>query len=71
MDGFKTDRLTAETLFLEQDAVREAYREAVTGYLQEIKLVCARYGITYAGVDIAEPFARVFNTFLVQRQRFA
>ncbi|WP_088340345.1 DUF58 domain-containing protein [Robiginitalea sediminis] len=62
---------SGQTVDLYPDAVREAYREAVTGYLREIKLVCARYGITYVGVDIAEPFARVFNSFMVQRQRFA
>ncbi|MFM1878888.1 MAG: hypothetical protein RLZZ241_1754 [Bacteroidota bacterium] len=53
------------------EAVREAYCNAVTSYLNALKLVCARYGIKYNGVDIAEPFTRIFNTFLVERKRFA
>lgn len=53
------------------DAIRTAYQETLGNYLTELKSVCARYGITYTGVDIAAPFAQVFNTFLTERKRFA
>ena len=52
------------------DQVRESYQQAMEEYLKEVKLVCARYDIKYVGVDIAEPFARVLNAFMVERQRF-
>lgn len=62
---------TGNQVDLYPDAVREAYREAVASYMNGIKWVCARYGIKYNGVDIAAPFAQIFNTFLVERKRFA
>lgn len=51
--------------------VRDAYREAIATYVSALKLVCARYGIKYNGVDIITPFSRVLNTFLIERKRFA
>ncbi len=62
---------TGQFVDLYPESVRGAYREKLDAYLKALKLVCARYGIKYAGVDIEEPFARVLNTFLVERQRFA
>lgn len=52
------------------EQVRESYRKAIQEYIAAVKLVCARYNIKYVGVDIAQPFARVLNAFLVERQRF-
>ena len=52
------------------DQVRESYQKAMQEYVAAVKLVCARYNIKYVGVDIAQPFARVLNAFLVERQRF-
>ncbi|MDG1571141.1 DUF58 domain-containing protein [Robiginitalea sp. M366] len=61
---------SGQAVDLYPEAVRDAYREALAEYVKNLKLISARYGIKYVGVDIAEPFARVFNTFLVERQRF-
>ena len=66
-----TDVETGERIDLYPENVRESYQEALQDYLKSIKLVCGKYGIKYFPVDIAEPFARVINTFLVERQRFA
>lgn len=61
---------TGKHVDLYPESVRKAYREALDNYLRSIKLICAQYDIKYMGVDIADPFARVLNTFLTERQRF-
>jgi len=66
-----TDVETGAQIDLYPENVRESYQEALQDYLKSIRLVCGKYGIKYFPVDIAEPFARVINTFLVERQRFA
>ncbi|MGJ8660126.1 MAG: DUF58 domain-containing protein [Cellulophaga fucicola] len=50
--------------------VKEAYQKELTSYLSDIKLKCAQYKIKYVAVDIAENFASVFNTYMVERQKF-
>jgi uncharacterized protein (DUF58 family) len=62
---------SGEYIDLFPDTVRKGYRDTINTYLTEVKSVCARYGITYTGVDIAAPFSQVFNTFLTERKRFA
>jgi uncharacterized protein (DUF58 family) len=66
-----TDMETGQRIDLYPETVREPYQKALEDYLRSLKLVCAKYDIKYFPVDIAEPFARVLNTFLVERQRFA
>ena len=66
-----TDVESGQRIDLYPENVRESYQEALQDYLKSIRLVCGKYGIKYFPVDIAEPFARVINTFLVERQRFA
>jgi uncharacterized protein (DUF58 family) len=66
-----TDVETGQRIDLYPESVREAYQKAVEEYVSSLKLVCAKYDIKYFPVDIGEPFARVLNTFLVERQRFA
>ncbi|TNF71376.1 MAG: DUF58 domain-containing protein [Bacteroidetes bacterium] len=66
-----TDVETGQRIDLYPENVRESYQKALQDYLKSLRLVCAKYGIKYFPVDIAEPFSRVINTFLVERQRFA
>jgi uncharacterized protein (DUF58 family) len=66
-----TDVETGQRIDVYPDNIREAYQNALQDYLKSLRLVCMKYGIKYFPVDIAEPFARVLNTFLVERQRFA
>ncbi|SFR33831.1 Protein of unknown function DUF58 [Robiginitalea myxolifaciens] len=65
-----TDVESGATIDLFPEQVRRQYQEHMAAYIEELKQVCAKYQIKYSGVDIAQPFARVFNTFLVERQRF-
>lgn len=62
---------TGKHVDLYPETVRTAYREALDRYVRSIRLICGQYDIKYVGVDVADPFARVLNTFLTERQRFA
>lgn len=66
-----TDVETGQRIDLYPETVRASYQQALEQYLKSLRLVCAKYDIKYFPVDIADPFARVLNTFLVERQRFA
>lgn len=61
---------TGAHLDLYADNVKEAYEEAITNYLTQIKLKCSQYRIKYVPVDINASFSTVLNTFLVERQKF-
>lgn len=61
---------TKQEIDLYAENVKEAYQKELTNYLSDIKLKCAQYKIKYVGVDIAENFASVFNTYMVERQKF-
>jgi uncharacterized protein (DUF58 family) len=66
-----TDVETGQRIDLYPENVRESYQKALQEYLHALRLVCGRYNIKYLQVDVAEPFARVMNAFMVERQRFA
>ncbi|MDO6491782.1 MAG: DUF58 domain-containing protein [Cellulophaga sp.] len=61
---------TNQHIDLYAENVKEAYQKELTSYLSDIKLKCAQYKIKYVAVDIAENFASVFNTYMVERQKF-
>ncbi|SNQ43032.1 DUF58 domain-containing protein [Cellulophaga lytica] len=61
---------TKQEIDLYAENVKEAYQKELTNYLSGIKLKCAQYKIKYVGVDIAKNFASVFNTYMVERQKF-
>ncbi len=52
------------------DTIRVAYEKGLGAFLEGLKMNCARYKIKYVEVDIRQPFSRVFNTFMVERQKF-
>lgn len=52
------------------DTVKTGYEEAQAGFLERLRLQCARYRIKYVSVDIKENFAKVLNTFMIERQQF-
>ena len=52
------------------DTVKAAYEQQLSAYLASLKLKCAQYKIKYVDVDIAAPFSKVLNTFMVERQQF-
>nr|WP_299339850.1 DUF58 domain-containing protein [Allomuricauda sp.] len=53
------------------DNIKEAYQKKVLMYQNELKLKCAQYKIKYVSVDINSDFSQVFNTFMIERQKFA
>ncbi|MEM9142245.1 MAG: DUF58 domain-containing protein [Bacteroidota bacterium] len=61
---------TGKHIDLYSDQVKESYTQAVAEYLARLKLKCAQYKIKYVAADIGEPFAKVFNTYMIERQRF-
>ena len=62
---------TGEHIDLYADTIKEAYEREVREYTQALALNCAKYRIKYVPVDIREPFDKVLNTFMVERQQFA
>jgi uncharacterized protein (DUF58 family) len=52
------------------DTIRDAYEEEVMAFMSDLKLTCAKYKIKYVPVDIRESFAKVLNTFMIERQAF-
>ncbi|TDQ32407.1 DUF58 domain-containing protein [Zeaxanthinibacter enoshimensis] len=61
---------TGEYIDLYSDNVKEAYERKVNEFFQHIKLQCARYRIKYVEIDVGESFAKVLNTFMIERQQF-
>lgn len=61
---------TGEHIDLYADTVKTAYKEAQDRFLDALKLQCARYKIKYVSVDVREPFSKVLNTFMIERQMF-
>ncbi len=61
---------TGEHIDLYADSVKEAYEEELHRFMDNLKMQCVRYRIKYVPVDIKEKFARVLNTFMIERQKF-
>ncbi|MGB5664100.1 DUF58 domain-containing protein [Eudoraea sp.] len=61
---------TGSHIDLYADTIKEAYESGVDEYLTDLKLKCAQYRIKYVEVDIKEPFTKVLNTFMIERQNF-
>ena len=61
------DMETGVHVDLYADSVREAYEREVEGYFERLKLKCAQYRIKYIAVDIKDDFAKVMNTFMMER----
>ncbi|WP_422350020.1 DUF58 domain-containing protein [Flagellimonas sp.] len=61
---------TGSHIDLYADNIKDAYRQKVKDYQQELKLKCAQYQIKYVEVDVGSSFAQVLNTFMTERQKF-
>lgn len=61
---------TGEHIDLYADTIKEAYRERLTSYFNELQLKCAQYKIKYTAVDVRADFSKILNTYLVERQKF-
>ncbi|RKN82291.1 DUF58 domain-containing protein [Ulvibacterium marinum] len=61
---------TGEHIDLYADTIKEAYHKEVAQYFDELKLKCAQYKIKHVDVDIKQQFSKIFNTFMIERQKF-
>ncbi|MBT8180521.1 MAG: DUF58 domain-containing protein [Eudoraea sp.] len=61
---------TGSHIDLYADTIKEAYEGGISEYLNDLKLKCAQYKIKYVEVDIRQPFTKVLNTFMIERQNF-
>ena len=61
---------TGRHIDLYADTIKEAYESGISEYLNDLKLKCAQYRIKYVEVDIRQPFTKVLNTFMIERQNF-
>ena len=59
-----------EQVDLYAENVKDVYRKKVLDYMNAIKWECGKYKIKYVPVDIGEPFEKIMNTYLVERQKF-
>lgn len=64
------DLETGTHIDLYADNIKKAYNEKVRQYQEDLKLKCAQYRIKYVGVDIGSNFSQIFNTFMIERQKF-
>ncbi|WP_297694929.1 DUF58 domain-containing protein [uncultured Eudoraea sp.] len=64
------DLETGSHIDLYADTIKEAYEGGISEYLNDLKLKCAQYKIKYVEVDIRQPFTKVLNTFMIERQNF-
>ncbi len=62
---------TGTHIDLYADNIKKGYHEKVKQYQENLKLKCAQYRIKYMGVDINSSFSQIFNTFMIERQKFA
>lgn len=61
---------TGQHIDLYADNIKDAYEKELRKYTNALSLNCAKYKIKYVPVDIREPFSKVLNTFMVERQQF-
>ena len=62
---------TGEHIDVYSNTIKEAYEEAMDKYFNSLKMTCAKYKIKYMPVDIQQPFSKLLNAFMIERQKFA
>ena len=61
---------TGAHIDLYADTVKANYQNKLQANLEALKMQCAQYKIRYVGVDVAEGFSKVLNTFLAEKHKF-
>lgn len=61
---------TGEHLDLYADNIKEAYAKKVADYFEVLKMKCAQYRIKYVEVNVRGDFSKIFNTYIIERQKF-
>jgi len=65
------DLETGESLKVNPSTVKEAYREATSGYQHELFIRCAQLGIDLVNADINEGFNKVLQSYLIKRNKMS
>jgi uncharacterized protein (DUF58 family) len=63
------DMETGQHVKVHSNAVKDAYRKAVTDYTLELQNKCAQYKIDFVEADISRGFNQVLTPYLVKRER--
>ncbi|EIJ37809.1 hypothetical protein JoomaDRAFT_0778 [Galbibacter orientalis DSM 19592] len=61
---------TGVSIDLFAENIKESYEKMMLHFQEELKLRCAKYGITYVEVDVNQNFNKILQTYLVERQKF-
>lgn len=61
---------TGESVNLYANEVKEAYKEMVSTYFNDLKLKCMQYKIDYVPVDVNNGLEQIITTYLTRRKRF-
>lgn len=64
------DMETGEKVKADPTGVREAYKKAVDGYWQELKMACAQNRIDLVEADINQGFEQIMLQFMAKRSKF-
>jgi uncharacterized protein (DUF58 family) len=61
---------TGAHINLYPETIKEAYKEAVGSYFDELRLKCGQYQIKYVDADITKDFDKILTTYMVERGKF-
>ena len=64
-----TDVETGAEVDLYSENIQESYRKAVGQYVNELKLECAKYKISYVQADINKNFDKILIAYMLERQK--
>ncbi len=64
------DLETNDYLDVYADTIQENYKKELSSFISSLKLKCAQYKIKYVLIDIQKNFAKVLNTYMIERQKF-
>ncbi|WP_372916672.1 DUF58 domain-containing protein [Salegentibacter sp.] len=64
-----TDVETGEQIDLYSENIQENYRRAMEDYVNDLKLECAKYKISYVPADINRNFENVLTAYMLERQK--
>lgn len=61
---------TGEHIDVYSNTIKEAYEKSIAAYFDALRLQCAQYRIKYVEVDVRADFSKIFNTYMIERQKF-
>lgn len=61
---------TGAHINLYPETIKDAYKEAIGSYFDELRLKCGQYQIKYVEADITKDFDKILTTYMVERGKF-